>query len=200
MPDAKVVEKIVQDCQTGDLAAFATLFTYFQDRIYDLACTILHDESEAEDALQDVFIRVFERINSYQAKSSFETWLVSITVNHCRDRLRRRKVRQALSLENLAPRWLARILGQGQSPEATLEWRERQQSLWEMVDSLGDRLRLPLILRYYYGLRCGEVAQVLGLTTGTVYGQLSEGRSRLREKLQETQGAAKDRPSTVSQW
>lgn len=194
MPEPEDIQALVKSCQQGDLAAFAALFTRFENRIYDLACAILHDEVEAEDALQDIFLRVFERITDYRAASSFETWLVAVSVNHCRDRLRRRKVRRALSLEQLTPRWLARALGFGQGPETVLEWHERRASLWDMVDRLDDRLRLPLILRYHYGLSCGEVAQTLERTTGTVYGQLSEGRRRLRQMLEEEQSVAKPKP------
>jgi len=183
------IETIVQRCQQGDLAAFATLFTRFQHRIYDLACAILHDEVDAEDTVQDTFLRAFERIADFRGESSFETWLVAIAVNRCRDRLRRRRARRTLPLESLKPPWLARLLGLGQDPEAVLEWREGRASLWAMVDRLDDRLRLPLILRYHYGLRCDEVARVLDLTTGTVYGQLSEGRRLLRQVLQEEHSA-----------
>jgi RNA polymerase sigma-70 factor (ECF subfamily) len=152
------IDTIVQSCQQGDLSAFATLFTRFQDRVYDLACSILNDEAEAEDAVQDTFLRAFEAMADFRGESSFETWLVAIAVNRCRDRLRRRKARRTLPLESLAPRWLARVLGLGRNPEAVLEWREGRASLWAMVDRLNDRLRLPLILRYHYGLRCDEVA------------------------------------------
>lgn len=186
MPDVEAVETvetIVQGCRRGDPSAFATLFARFQDRVYDLACVILRDEAEAEDAVQDAFLRIFEHIADYRGESSFETWLVAITVNGCRDRLRRRKVRQALSLERLAPRWLSRILGLNDDPAMTFELREQRRSLWAMVDCLDDRLRLPLILRYHYGLTCGEVAQVLGLVTGTVYSRLSEGRRCLRQMV-----------------
>jgi len=190
----RVIDTIVQSCQQGDLSAFATLFTLFQDRVYDLACSILNDEAEAEDAVQDTFLRAFEAMADFRGESSFETWLVAIAVNRCRDRLRRRKARRTLPLESLAPRWLARVLGLGRNPEAVLEWREGRASLWAMVDRLDDRLRLPLILRYHYGLRCDEVAHVLGLTTGTVYGQLSEGRHRLRHMLQDEGSALLRQP------
>ena len=189
MPDVEAVETtidvIVRGCQQGDLSAFAALFDRFQNRIYDLACTILQDEAEAEDAVQDTFLRVFQRIADYRGESSLETWLIAIAVNVCRDRLRRQKVRRALSLEQLAPRWLARVLGLGDDPATTFERWERRHSLWATVDRLEDRLRLPLILRYRYGLTCGEVADVLSLATGTIYGQLGEGRRRLRQMIRE---------------
>ena len=195
MPDVKVAATIepsddsrdlVNRCRTGDEYAFATLFDRFQDRLYDLTWTILRDEAEAEDAVQDTFLRVFERIDRYRGASSFETWLVAVAVNVCRDRLRRRKVRRALSLEWLAPGWFARILGRGGDPAEAALQREERRSLWDAVDRLDQRHRLPLILRYHYGLSCGEVAEVLGWTTGTVYVRLSEGRQNLRQMLLET--------------
>lgn len=181
----ETVETIVQGCRQGDLRAFASLFARYQDRVYDLACVILRDETEAEDVVQDTFLRVFERIADYRGDSSFETWLIAVTVNVCRDRLRRQKVRRTFSLEQLAPRWLSRFLGFDDDPAATFERREQRRALWATLDHLDDRLRLPLILRYRYGLTCGEVAQVLGLAVGTVYGQLSEGRRCLRQMIQE---------------
>lgn len=189
MPDVKVpttiepwndVRALVQRCRAGDLHAFATLFERFQDRLYDLACAILRDEAEAEDAVQDTFLRIFERIDRYRGTSSFETWLVAVAVNICRDRLRRRKVRRALSLE-----WLGPVAGRSKDPAEAVQQQEHRRSLWDTVSCLDERYRLPLILRYHYGLPCGEVAEVLGLTTGTIYVRLSEGRRLLRQILLE---------------
>lgn len=183
------VRDLVQRCRAGDLHAFAALFERFQDRLYDLAWAILQDDTEAEDAVQDTFLRVFERIDRYRGASSFETWLVAVTVNVCRDRLRRRKVRGVLSLDWPRPGWLARILGHSEDPMEAMQQQEHRRSLWDTVDRLDERLRLPLILRYHYGLSCGEVAKALGLATGTVYVRLSEGRRCLRQMLLE-QGQA----------
>jgi RNA polymerase sigma-70 factor (ECF subfamily) len=181
---------LVRRCQQGDLCAFTILFQRFQDRLYDLAWAILRDEAEAEDAVQDTFLRVFECIGRYRGDSSFETWLVAVAVNVCRDRLRRRKVRRALSLEGLAhnpggaSRWLARTLGHGDDPTVEIQRQERRHGLWALVDRLDERQRLALILRYRYGLSCAEVAEVLGRSTGTVYVYLSRGRQQLRAMIE----------------
>ncbi len=179
------VRDLVQRCRAGDLRAFAALFERFQDRLYDLAWAILRDEAEAEDAVQDTFLRVFEHIDRYRGTSSFETWLVAVAVNVCRDRLRRRKVRQVLSLDWMGPGWLVRVLGRGEDPAEAMQQQEHRRSLWDTVDRLDERHRLPLILRYHYGLSCGEVAEALGLSTGTIYVRLSEGRRCLRQMLLE---------------
>jgi RNA polymerase sigma-70 factor (ECF subfamily) len=185
MSDVEAVNKLVESCQRGDMSAFAALFRRYQDRIYDLACTILRDEAEAEDLVQDVFVRVFERIDTYKGAASFETWLVTIAVNKCRDRMRRRKLRRALSLDDLTPSRLARILSSSDDPQTILDQNELHSSLWTSVMNMDERFSLPLILRYRYGLSCGEVAEVLGCAIGTVYSRLSDARRQLRQMKSE---------------
>jgi RNA polymerase sigma-70 factor (ECF subfamily) len=95
---------LVYRCQQGELAAFSDLFRRFETRVYRLALAILRDAHDAEDAAQEVFLRVFRQINNYQGESAFETWLTAIAVNYCRDRLRQRKLRQLISLDWLRGR------------------------------------------------------------------------------------------------
>ncbi len=172
-------DQLVQRCQHGELAAFTELFQAYQAQVYRLAVTVLRDEYEAEDVVQDVFVRVFERIGGYRGESAFTTWLKAIVVNRCRDRLRRRKVRRALSLD--------RLRGRASEDDLTelVARRQQRQSLWELVDQLDDRYRLPVILHYHEGLPCGEVARVLNLRVSTVYSRLNAARIRLRNMLQE---------------
>jgi RNA polymerase sigma factor (sigma-70 family) len=105
--------------------------------------------------------------------------------------VRRRKVRQVLSLDRFVlSRGAAQgRLGHGEDPAQAVQRQEHRRALWDAVDRLDERHRLPLILRYHYGLSCSEVAEALGLATGTVYVRLSEGRRRLRQMLLE-QGQA----------
>jgi RNA polymerase sigma-70 factor (ECF subfamily) len=177
------LDQLLQRCRQGELAAFTELFHAYQTRVYRLAVTILRDERDAEDALQDVFMRVFERIEDYRGEAPFTTWLTAITVNCCRDKLRRRKVRRALSLE-----WLRGQAG-GEDLSALVARRERQELLWALVERLDDAHRLPVILRYQEGLCCQDVAQALGLRTSVVYSRLHTARERLRAMLREAEGA-----------
>lgn len=173
------LEKLVQHCQQGELAAFTSLFRRYEARIYRLAVAILQDEQDAEDAVQDACLRVFERIKHYRAESSFETWLTAVVVNVCRDRLRRRQVRHALSFDQFH--------GQASSGDLaeTVAGELRRQTLWSLVDRLQEKYRLPIILHYYQGLSCGEVAEVLALHTTTVYSRLNTARIQLRAMLRE---------------
>lgn len=184
------IERIVAQCRQGDRSAFDVLFERYHARVYRLAYGILRREAEAEDVVQDTFLKAYRHIDRFQGKSSFETWLVSIAVNCCRDRMRRRKVRRFLSLENVAPRILLRAFHMGQDPAAAVSEREEQHTLWQAVAELDERLRLPIVLRYQEGLSCGQIAEVLDLSLSTIYTQLSEGRQELRELLGVEKSAA----------
>jgi RNA polymerase sigma-70 factor (ECF subfamily) len=172
------LDELVQRCKQGDLAAFTRLFRDHEARLYRLAVTILHNEGDAEGALQDTYIRIFERISRFRGQSTLETWMTTIMVNVCRDRLRRRKVRRALPLD-----WLR---DQARDEDVTREVaaRSQRQTLWSMVDRLDDKHRLPVILHYHEGWSCGEVAEILAIRTSTVYSRLNTARVRLRAMLQ----------------
>lgn len=172
------VDELVQRCKKGDLAAFTRLFRDHEARLYRLAVTILRSEHDAEGALQDTYIRIFERINRFRGQSAFETWMTVIMVNVCRDRLRRRKVRRALPLD-----WLRDQAGD-EDVAREVGARSQRQTLWALVDRLDDKHRLPIILHYHEGWSCGEVAEILAIRTSTVYSRLNTARIRLRAMLQ----------------
>jgi RNA polymerase sigma-70 factor (ECF subfamily) len=171
------VDELVQRCKQGDLAAFTRLFRDHEARLYRLAVTILRNEHDAEGALQDAYIRIFERIKGFRGKSAFETWMTTILVNVCRDRLRRRKVRRTLPLD-----WLRDQAGEGDVANEVAAL-SRRQTLWSLVDRLEDKYRLPVILHYHEGWSCGEVAGILSLRTSTVYSRLNTARIQLRTML-----------------
>jgi RNA polymerase sigma-70 factor (ECF subfamily) len=172
------LDRLVQRCKQGDLAAFSQLFRDHEARLYRLAVTILRNERDAEDALQDAYIRIFERIKRFRGKSALETWITAIMVNVCRDQLRRQRVRRALPLD-----WLRDRAGRGDVVR-DVGSRIQRQTLWSLVDRLDDKHRLPVILHYHEGWSCGEVADILAVRTSTVYSRLNTARVQLRTMLQ----------------
>ena len=180
MDNDPTLAQLVRRCQQGDLEAFAALFRHNRQYVYDLACVILRDNVAAHDAVQDTFLRVMEKIDTFAGEAAFETWLTAVAVNTCRTHLRRQKVRRFLSLEALSAAQL-QLAAAVPSTAHLVEERLYRQSLWQMVNSLPDRLRLPLILRYRYAMSCADIGAVLGVKLGTVYQQLNEGRRQLAQ-------------------
>ena len=175
---------LIHRCQQGDLHAFATLYDQFQEELFNLAWTILRDREAAKDAVQETFLTVFQKIDTFRGDAAFTTWLTAILVNNCRQRLRRRKLRQLLPLDRLSPNLLKRLADAPlahapPNPDAIVAQRLETQLLWEMVDQLDERLRTPILMRYRHGRSCDEIAEALGLSINTIYEQLSQGRKEL---------------------
>lgn len=168
------MNQLIRRCQQGELAAFTELFGQHEAQAYRLALTILRNEQDAQDAVQDAFLRVFENIKQFEGNSAFTTWLTRIVVNICRDRIRRNKVRRAFSLY-----WLRNRPSHHNVPREVAQRQERQ-TLWSYVDRLDEKHRLPVILHYYERLPCGEVGEILHIPTTTVYSRLNTARQRLR--------------------
>lgn len=177
------IKSVVRRCQQGQLDAFSELFRFYQNRVYEIACIVLRDEDEAQDMVQDIFVTLFQKINTFDGRSSFETWLVSVALNRCRNRLRIIKIRRTLSFEGLNPRRLINLSKHNESVTEIISSRQQQQSLWSMVDQLDDRLRLPIVLRYRYDLSCDEIASILGRRRSTIYQYLCEGRTQLKDMI-----------------
>lgn len=184
-------QTLIQRCQAGDGEAFTTLFQQHRQRVFSLACAILRDEAAAEDVVQETFLAIFQRLHTYRGEAAFTTWLTAVAVNQCRGRLRRRKLGRFLSLEWLSERQLAAAAPRSDNPAVTVADRQQAENVWQLVDRLDDRLRLPLLLRYRYDFSAQEVAELLGANPNRIYQQLYEGRQRLRRLVEQLET---DRP------
>jgi RNA polymerase sigma factor (sigma-70 family) len=160
-----------------------------------LSLTILDDGSaeagaEAEDAAQDTFITAYRSLAGFRGNASLKTWLTAIAVNTCRGRLRKRKLRQALQ-STLKGMHLSR---RQDLPEEAAMQHESYRQLWRAVDSLDEKHRLPLILRYVHSLTVPEIAASLNTNEGTIHSRLHYARKALVECLGPWQEEAPDEP------
>jgi RNA polymerase sigma-70 factor (ECF subfamily) len=174
---------LVRRCQAGERAAWTQLYGAHKDYIYKLAYLVTQNSQDAHDVTQETFIRLVDVINRYDAeKAAFETWLYTIVVNLARDHLRKRK-RLPLPWE-LIPKGGEMVAEDGQPERSSLN-REWQQEIWEAVNSLSDKQRIVVILRYYADLSCQEIAEILSCPEGTVHSRLYYARLALENLLTE---------------
>lgn len=172
---------LLQRSLNGDADAIQALVQSHQAAVYRLALSILDDPVEAEEAAQDAFIRALNALETYRGDAQFKSWLLSITINLCRQRLKKRKAKQLLlgTLQSLF-----RLNGEGPAhPEDSLIRREAKTALWRAVEALGEKHRLPLILYYQHEMSVAEIAEALDLRPGTVLSRLYTARERLRAAL-----------------
>lgn len=164
----------------GDQAAFGALVERYQNAIYNLAYRMLGSPEEAEDAAQEIFVRVYRQLARYDAERRFSTWVLTIATNFCIDQLRRRRM-QLVPLEQIVPWARSRETG----PEGQSLDREARDEMQGLLRELPEKYRAVLILRYWQDLSCAEIAEILKLPEGTVKTQLHRARKALGRLLAE---------------
>ncbi|HET9910569.1 MAG TPA: sigma-70 family RNA polymerase sigma factor [Anaerolineales bacterium] len=175
------IAELLQRVRRGDATAAQELVQSYHSEVFRLALSILDDPADAEDITQDVFIAAIHALDSYRGDSAFKTWLFSIAVNVCRRRWRQRKTRERLMqvLQSIFP-----LIGAGSvHPEDVLIRRENRAELWQAVNGLNEKYRLPLALFYGHELPVAEIAQILDIPVGTVLSRLHTAREHLAVTL-----------------
>lgn len=175
----------------GDQAAFQELVERYQGAVYNLAYRMLGAPEEAEDAAQEIFVRIYRQLARFDRSRKFSTWVLAIATNYCIDQLRRRRL-QLVPLENIIPWARAREAG----PEREALDREASDELQTLLRRLPEKYRAVLILRYWEELSCAEIGEVLQVPEGTVKTQLHRARKAL-ERLMTEQGEPRDALSRV---
>lgn len=170
-------------CQ-GHVPAFNQLVLRYQGVAYNVAYRILGQADAAEDATQEAFLSAYRAIGTLRG-GSFQNWLLRIVTNKCLDQLRTRKRRSMLTLDGLPvqPEYLPYLAHPGESPHQAVERQELARVLQEAILALPPGQRAVVVLADVQGLRYQEVAEVLGISVGTVKSRLSRARGSLRDRL-----------------
>lgn len=167
----------LQRALAGDLEAFGELVRLYERPVFNLAYRMLGEGGEAEDASQEAFIRAFSNLHRYDVTRPFKTWLLSITSNHCIDRLRKRRL-TLLSLDDPLPPHPALVSDQA-SPEKAAIAQELSEEVQKMLAHLSDEYRLVVVLRYWYDLSYAEIAEMTASTESAVKSRLFRARQSL---------------------
>jgi RNA polymerase sigma-70 factor, ECF subfamily len=171
---------LVTRFQTGDESAFRKLMERHSERVRNLIYSIFNSAELVDDLTQDVFIKAFRALGQFRFDAAFSTWLYRIAVNHCRDEMRKRKLRRYLSLQSLLDtrdKEVTMKTSVHPQEHETREWIDRG------LQSLPEKYRIPVILKDVEGLTYEEMAEIMSCELGTVKSRLSRGRDMLRTYL-----------------
>src|SRR5215469_1744843 len=178
--------RLVAAAQSGDISAFETLVGRYERKIFRLTQNITQNREDAEDAMQEAFLKAFEHLHEFQGNSRFYTWLVRIAVNQALMKLRRLRPNQ-ISLdeevdtgEDTVPR---EVEDWGPSPEQRYEQSELSGILSTVIGELDPAFRIVFQLRDIEELSTEETAEALGLSVPAVKSRLLRARLKLRQKL-----------------
>jgi RNA polymerase sigma-70 factor (ECF subfamily) len=181
-PKARTDDRtLVQRVRAGDGEALRLLVERYQERVFALVFGIVRDAHEVEDVAQEVFLKVYTRIDAFDERSQFYTWLYRVAVNAAKDHVKKRVRRPAVPLDEADA-----LPGPGEPPEAGAARSETVRSVRAAIGGLPVRYREVLTLRELEGLSYDEIAEVLGISIGTVESRLHRARARLKRKLQRT--------------
>lgn len=156
----------------------AQLYDDYGDMVFRLAYSVLLNRHDAEDAVQDMFIKIIGKVPDFGDRAQEKAWISRVIVNQCRDQLRKRKLRLYTPLEELLEQT-------GEEPSVPGPEESGGTGVLQVVLSLGEKYREPLILHYFEGFSIEEVSSILGIGLSAVKMRLSRGREMVKKRMEE---------------
>lgn len=191
MPGERLLDDnvLLEELRKGAPQAAEMLFDRFHGKIYSLAMSILKNESDAEEATQDVFLTVVQKAHTFKGNSALYSWIYRICVNTCLMRLRGKRRGETVSIEDFMPVFTE----DGMHASLIDDWskeverkaldKELGQVIKQFTGNLSEKYRVVFVLSDVEGLSNEETAQILGLTVPAVKSRLHRARLYLREQL-----------------
>lgn len=177
---------VVRKAKKGDKEAFSELVTNYSERIYNLALRILRNREDAEDVLQETFLTVLQKLDTFDGRSNFFTWIYRITTNASLMKLRKKRLVFAELPENpdLGPRHDERIIVDwSQDPSFNIQNEEIKKIIDTAINQLSEIYRTVFILRDIEQLSIKETSKILNISEENVKIRLKRARMFLRDKI-----------------
>lgn len=195
--EARTDKELIAEFKAGNTGAFNVLVERHAGRLYQAAYGLLSSHEDAEEVVQDAFVRAYRGLENFRGDSSFDTWIHRIVINLSRNKYhwnRRRGSELNISLSNRATRLTdekepedIKIPDESYGPEKLLEQVEVESSILKGFDELPDKLRETMILRHVNELSYEKIAEVLKCKVGTVKSRIARGRETLRKIMSSKQ-------------
>jgi RNA polymerase sigma-70 factor (ECF subfamily) len=181
--------ELIEKARNGNERAFSALVKRYQSVVYNYAHKVCRDRTKAEETLQDTFINVYQKLDQFDGRSKFSTWLYSIVTNNCLMKRRRRKIDSLMEIYDEIPSLdgggipAAHNVSAGSTPATELLDGELRKHLDEAILKLPMEYRVVFVLRDLEGKSTEETAQILKLTAEATKSRLRRARAFLRQQL-----------------
>lgn len=176
MENSKTDIDLINSYLNGDERAFDIILNKYQNFIYNIALRMTSNLSDAEDITQDVFITLFSKINQFEKKSQFSTWIYRITINTCYDYLKKKK-RAPLSIEQDEIKLV--VENKKSTFSRDIEIKQDQDEVQKAINHLPIDLKTIIILYDIKGLKYQEIADIMEISIGTVKSRINRARKKL---------------------
>jgi RNA polymerase sigma-70 factor (ECF subfamily) len=175
------IDPLIERCLSGDQDAWSSIVRLYWRKVFNVAYKFVGRHDEAEDLTQDIFLKLFRSLGTFDRRANFSTWLISVSRNLCIDHYRSvRREREAVN-PDVDVVTLARP--NADNPHLALERRDRVTLLREALDKLAPTLRTAVMLRDIQELSYQEIADRLHVPEGTVKSRINRGRSELARQI-----------------
>jgi len=191
---AETDEELVAAFRGGDLSAFDTLVQRWERKIQGAVYRIMGSGEDARDLAQETFLRAYRGLPTFKSEARFSSWLYQIALNLCRDRLRQRRGKTLVSIEDLDAATAARIERTGATAQDMVEAKDLGRIVAAAMSELPEEQREVITLKEYQGLTFQEIADTLDVPVSTVKTRLYRGLVQMRERL-ERQGVRRPAPA-----
>jgi len=182
-------DEAIGQVRGGEIARFEVLMRRYNQRLYRIARAIVGNDSEAEDVVQEAYVRAYTHLDQFEGRAKFSTWLTKIAVNEALRRLRRSKRFDEIDSDvEFNEGSMEVFVDTRRNPEQKTSDQELRALLEAAVDSLPENYKSVFMLRQIEGLNTTETAECLSITEENVKGRLFRARALLRRKLDETIG------------
>jgi RNA polymerase sigma-70 factor (ECF subfamily) len=188
-PDStETIEALIQRCLSGDQLAWEAIVRQYRRKVFNVAYKFVGRHDEAEDLTQDIFLKVFKSLDTFDRRANFQTWLISVSRNLCIDHYRSvRKERETIDRDVDSTEVSPPSVGIP-SQLAALEQRDRVELLREAMASLPATLRTAVLMRDIQECSYHEIAEKLKLPEGTVKSRINRGRTELARQIRKLRG------------
>tara|TARA_B110000014_G_scaffold182023_1_gene131193 strand:- start:2283 stop:2900 length:618 start_codon:yes stop_codon:yes gene_type:complete len=184
--DVRTDEELVGIVVGGDVDCFEELITRYQSRVFGMARKYFRNESDAEDVVQTIFTKTFQKLSSYKGTAPFEHWFMRLSVNACYDALRRKRNRPDQTISDLLfddESWQDRL---GNIPDASdrVGLEEARELVYTVLGQISDRARIVLTLQELEGRTIKEIAEITGWSESLVKVQAFRARKEMRASVE----------------
>src|SRR5512139_1675145 len=182
-------DEIIERCLNGDQAAWEAIVRLYRRKVFNVAYKFVGRHDQAEDLTQDVFLKLYKSLDTFDRRANFQTWLISVSRNLCIDHYRAvRKERETIN-RDVDPNELTPVSPDTRA-DTQLEQRDRVKLLRKALDKLAPTLRTAVMLRDIQELTYQEIADRLHLPEGTVKSRINRGRTELARQVERLRGEA----------
>jgi RNA polymerase sigma factor (sigma-70 family) len=181
-PAPQDIDPLIERCLKGDQRAWDEIVHLFRRKVFNIAYKFVGRHDEAEDLTQDIFLKLFKSLKTFDRRANFSTWLISVSRNLCIDHYRSMRREHDVVTHDVDVVSLARpaVID---SPQVALEQRDRVALLRTALDRLAPSLRNAVMLRDIQELSYQEIAEKLGVPEGTVKSRINRGRTELSRQI-----------------